>query len=204
MSASTRSVFSYVLFGLLVYLALTAYLPAQLNAQEAVQESNAQQGDPEQPPTPDYEYTEPDFGENRLSYPILVLRTIAVLAVIIIGIYLVFRFLLRRKNPRIADSEIIKVLANFPLAANKAIQVVEIAEKILVLGVSDSNINLITTIEDKETVDKLKLLSSKETGAPGSFKDQFLKLIGGKGFPKSSQISYFDNYKKRINRMKKL
>jgi flagellar biosynthetic protein FliO len=188
------------LFNILLLLAVTAYIPAQLNAQEAVQESE----ESEQLPTPDYEYTEPDFGENRLSYPILVLRTIAVLAVIIIGIYLIFRFLLRRKNPRIADSEIIKVLANFPLAANKAIQVVEIAEKILVLGVTDSNINLITTLEDKETIDKLKLLSSKETETPGNFKEQFLKLIGGKSFPKSSQISYFSNYKKRINRMKKL
>jgi flagellar protein FliO/FliZ len=153
---------------------------------------------------PDYEYEEPEFGENRLSYPMLVLRTIAVLAVIVVGIYLVFRFLLKKRHPFTRESEIIKVLASFQIAANKSIQIVEIAEKMLVLGVSDSNINLITTIEEKETIDRIRLLSSKESQGGGSFRDQFLKIIGGKSFPKSSQISYLDGYKKRINKMKKL
>jgi len=158
----------------------------------------------QQQTAPDYEYTEPEFGENRLSYPMLVLRTIAVLAVIIVGMYLVFRFLVKKRHPFIQESEIIKVLAHFQIAANKSIQIVEIAEKMLVLGISDSNINLITTIEEKETIDRIRLLRSKESQGGGSFREQFLRLIGGRTFPKSSQISYFDNYKKRINRMKKL
>jgi len=166
---------------------------AQTSDQEAGQQA-----------APDYEYTEPEFGENRLSYPMLVLRTIAVLAVIIVGIYLVFRFLVKKRHPFIRESEVIKVLAQFPIAANKSIQIVEIAGKMLVLGISESNINLITTIEEKETIDRIRLLSSKESQGGGSFREQFLNLIGGKTFPKSSQISYLDNYKKRINRMKKL
>ena len=167
-------------------------------------QTQSPEGEVGQAAAPDYEYEEPEFGENRLSYPMLVLRTIAVLAVIVLGIYFVFRFLLKKRHPSIRESEIIKVLASFQIAANKSIQIVEIAEKMLVLGVSDSNINLITTIEEKETIDKIRLLSSKESQGGGSFRDQFLKLIGGKTFPKSSQISYFDGYKKRINRMKKL
>ena len=151
-----------------------------------------------------YEYTEPEFGENRLSYPVLVLRTLAVLAVIIIGIFLLFRVLVRKRNRLVTDTEIIKVHATFPLAANKLIQVVEIAEKMLVLGVSDANINLITEVQDKETIDRIKVMSSKESQGGQSFKDQFIKLLGGRVFQKGGQISYFTNYKKRIDRMKKL
>ncbi len=202
-----------VIFCTLVFIIL--FTPALCFAQETDSSETAPSSPTEtqtQPPeqevgqtaVPDYEYEEPEFGENRLSYPMLVIRTIAVLAVIVIAIYLVFRFLLKKRHPFIRESEIIKVLASFQIAANKSIQIVEIAEKMLVLGVSDSNINLITTIEEKETIDRIRLLSSKESQGGGSFRDQFLKLIGGKTFPKSSQISYFDGYKKRINKMKKL
>jgi flagellar protein FliO/FliZ len=153
---------------------------------------------------PAYEYTDPDFGENKISYPLLVLRTLAVLAALIIGIYLIFRMLLKNRNKTKSDSDIIKVLTSYPLAANKIIQIVEIAEKIMILGVTDSNINLIATVEDKEVVDRIKLLSSKEVKRGTSFKDQLLKIIGGKAFSGEGQISQFNDYKKRISRIKKL
>lgn len=150
-----------------------------------------------------YEYTDPDFDQNRVSYPLMVLRTVIVLAVIVIGIYLIFRFLVKNKNKLMADTDIIKVLASYPLTANRMIQVVDIAGKILVLGVTDSSINLITTVEEKEVIDQIKLLNSKEAKIPGSFREQFFKLIGGRVFSKSGQVSYFSNYKKRVDRMRK-
>ncbi|HEB32225.1 MAG TPA: hypothetical protein ENI15_15350 [Spirochaetes bacterium] len=155
------------------------------------------------PAVPDYEYEVPEFGENRISYPFLVLRTLAVLAVIIIGMYFLFRLLIKKRNRIVTDTDIIKVLATYPLASNRLIQVVEIAGKIMILGVTDSNINLITEVEDGELVDKIKLLSSKESTGGGSFKNQFFKLMGGKGFQNSGQLSYFSNYRKRINKIKK-
>jgi flagellar protein FliO/FliZ len=178
--------------------------PSQ-NIDKPSENEAGQTGELQNVPTgPDYEYEEPDFGENRISYPLLVLRTLAVLAVIIVGIYLLFRMLVKKRNRIVAETDIIKVLASYPLASNRLIQVVEIAGKIMILGVTDSNINLITEVEDTELIDKIKLLSSKESKAGGSFKDQFLKLIGGKGFQNPGQLSYFSNYKKRINKIKKL
>ena len=132
------------------------------------------------------------------------MRTLAVLAVIIAGIYLLFRMLVKKRNRIVVETDIIKVLSSYPLAANRLIQVVEIAGKIMILGVTESNINLITEVDDQELIDKIKLLSSKESKAGGSFKDQFLKLIGGKGFQNSGQLSNFSNYRKRINKIKKL
>jgi flagellar biogenesis protein FliO len=151
---------------------------------------------------PDYDYTEPEFAGNETSYPMLILRTIAVLAVIVVVIYLIFRFLLKGRNRIVADTEMIRVLATFPLAANRLIKVVDIAGKILVLGVTDSNINLILELEDKEIVDKLRLLRSKEGAGTGGFKEQFFKLLGGRGgVPKPGEPGYMKGYRDRIKKM---
>jgi flagellar protein FliO/FliZ len=116
----------------------------------------------------------------------------------------VFRVFLRNRNKIVTGTEVVKVLATYPLAGNKSIQIVQIAEKVLILGITDSNINLITTLEDKETIDKIKLESSKEMRGFASFKDQLLKLISGKAFSGKGQISHFNEFKQRINKMKKL
>jgi flagellar biogenesis protein FliO len=191
---------------LLIFLLFAASLlcPFILSAQDTGEADTTSIESFDDTAGPDYEYEDPEFGENRVSYPLLVLRTLAVLAVIIVGIYFLFRLLVKKRNRIVAETDIIKVLASYPLASNRLIQVVEIAGKIMILGVTDSNINLITEVEDGELIDKIKLLSSKESSAGGSFKDQFLKLIGGKGFQNSGQLSYFGNYRKRINKIKKL
>jgi flagellar biosynthetic protein FliO len=169
---------------------------------ELVEESPGTPG--EEAPVPEYEYEEPDFGENNVSYPMLILRTVAVMGAIIVGLYLLFKFLVKNKSKIVTNSDVIKVLATYPLAANRMIQVVDIAGQVLVLGVSDSNINLITEVEDREVVDRIKLMSSKETNNTGSFKDQFFKMLGGKAFQNPGQISNLSGYRKRINRFRKL
>ncbi|MBN2324207.1 MAG: flagellar biosynthetic protein FliO [Spirochaetes bacterium] len=152
-----------------------------------------------------YEYTDPEFAGTETSYAMLILRTVAVLAVIVMAIYLIFRFLLKGRNRIVADTEMIRVLGTFPLAANRLIKIVDIAGKILVLGVTESNINLIMELEDKEIVDRLRLLSSKEGTGATSFKEQFLKLLGGRGGgSKPGEPGYLRGYKDRINRMKKM
>jgi flagellar protein FliO/FliZ len=153
---------------------------------------------------PDYEYEDPEFNENRISYPMMILRTVAVMGVIIIGVYFLFRTMVKKKSKLVTDSEVIAVLATYPLAANRIIQVVDIAGQVLVLGVSESSINLITELKDQETIDRIRLASSKEQGGAGTFKETFMKLLGGKGFSKPGQISHLSGYQKRINRMRKL
>jgi flagellar protein FliO/FliZ len=153
---------------------------------------------------PDYEYEDPEFNENRISYPMMILRTVAVMGVIIIGVYFLFRTLVKKKSKLVANSEVITVLATYPLAANRIIQVVDIGGQVLVLGVSESSINLITELKDKEAIDQIRLASSKEQGGAGNFKETFMNLLGGKGFSKPGQISHLSGYQKRINRMRKM
>jgi len=153
---------------------------------------------------PDYEYEDPEFNENGISYPMMILRTVAVMGVIIVGVYFLFRVLIKKKSKLVTDSEVISVLATYPLAANRIIQVVDIGGQVLVLGVSESSINLISELKDKEVIDRIRLASSKEQGGAGTFKETFMNLLGGKAFSKPGQISHLSGYKKRINRMRKL
>jgi len=189
-------------------LAATENDPATMQApdtQATTGYTENQNTEDERQTVPDYEYTEPEFTDNETSYTMLILRTIAVLAVVVVVIYLIFRFLLKRRNRIVADTEMIRVLATFPLAANRVMKVVDIAGKILVLGVTDSNINLITELEDKEIVDRLRLMGSKEGAGTGSFKEQFFKLLGGRvRGPKPGEPGYLRGYKDRIDKMKKM
>ena len=159
---------------------------------------------PGAPGAPAYEYTEPQFGDNRVSYSLLVLRTLAILAVLVVAVYFVMRIFLKNRRKIVTGTNIIKVIATYPLAGNKSIQIMEIAEKVFILGVTDTNINMITAIEDKETIDRIKLQSSKETkGGFQSFKDQLMKLISGKAFTGQGQISNFSDFKQRISKIRK-
>ena len=175
--------------------------PSDANSNKNVGKKSPAAGDEN---APAYEFKAPTFEETRVSYPLLILKTVAILVAIVASIFFLFKFLVKSRHKIITESDIIKVLATFPLSANKVIQIIDIGGKVLVLGITDSNINLITTIEDKEVIDSIKLQYSKEKVQKTGFKDQFLKLIGGGVFTKSGQISYLDSYKKRIKRMKKL
>lgn len=184
---------------------VTLFAQEEAPASDPTVSEPAESGSPDEPveEAPDYEYEEPAFDDNEVSYPLMILRTIAVMGVIIIGIYFLFRLLIKNKKRVVTDSEVIKVLATYPLAANRIIQVVDIGGQVLVLGVSDSSINLITELEDQEVIDRIRVSSSKEKTGVSTFKDTFMSILGGKPYRKPGQVSQLSGYKKRINRMRK-
>jgi flagellar biogenesis protein FliO len=151
-----------------------------------------------------YPYEPPDFGGTEVSYTMLILRTIGIMGALLIGLYLVYRLLIKKRSRIVTDSEIIRVLATYPLAGNRVIQIMDIAGEILVLGVSDANINLISKVEDRETIDRIKLLSNRENPGATTFKDQLLNLIGGKGLGRTDRVASLGGYRRRIERMRKL
>ena len=60
-----------------------------------------------------------------------------------------------------------------PLGPNRSVCVVELFGRIFVLGVTDTNIRLITEIDDPETVEEIR---SAEPPAGGVFQEQFGSL----------------------------
>ena len=87
----------------------------------------------------------------------------------------------KRQAISIFGGEAIKVLSVVPLGQNKFLQVVDLAGKVLVVGVSDNAINLITEITEKDQIDRIRILSTR-TPPPqrggGGFQDQIMSEIG--------------------------
>lgn len=89
---------------------------------------------------------------STVAYVVSLLVTFAV----IIGLaYFTSRFLGQRMGQLSARAEN-RILTHLPLGANRAIHVVEIAGKVLVLGVTDHSITLLQEITDEDQVEKLR------------------------------------------------
>ncbi len=134
-----------------------------------------------------YDYEEPTVEEE--SYAWLIIKTIIVLAALVGGFYYFFKFVTKKTGISTLGEDVIKVLSIVPVGQNKYLQVVDVAGRILVLGVSDANINLVTEITDRDEIDRIRLLSSKSSPVqPGGFQQyiskQLTKFIN-KSFKKS-------------------
>ncbi len=123
-----------------------------------------------------YEYEKPVIEEE--SYPWLVVKTLIVIGALVGGFYYFFKFVTKKAGITTLGEEVIKVLSIVPVGQNKYLQVVDISGKVLVLGVTDTNINMITEVIDKDEVDRIRLLSSKSVPVqPGGFQQYITKNI---------------------------
>ncbi|MCX8122832.1 MAG: flagellar biosynthetic protein FliO [Spirochaetes bacterium] len=124
-----------------------------------------------------YNYEEPQVEEE--SYVWLIFKTIFVMGVLIAGFYYFFKFITQKVAITAIGQEVITILSVVPLGQNKFLQVVDIAGRVYVLGVSDNNINLITEIKDKDDIDRIRLLSSKSTPPKqGGFQEYLSTQLG--------------------------
>ena len=94
----------------------------------------------------------------------VVLRFLALMGLMLGGFYFVMRYMKRRSGMGFAanGSEVVQVLLSVPLVQGKFLQVVDVAGKLLVLGVSDAGVQMLTTVEDGSTVDRLRLWQSRQ------------------------------------------
>ncbi len=124
-----------------------------------------------------YAFEKPSVEEE--SYAWLIIKTIIVLGALIGGFYYFFRFVTRKAGIQILGREVVQVLSIVPLGQNKFLQVVELAGRVLVLGVSENSITLITEVKDRDEIDRIRLQSSKSTPMqPGGFQDYISKQVG--------------------------
>ncbi|MDI6703087.1 MAG: flagellar biosynthetic protein FliO [bacterium] len=127
----------------------------------------------------------------------LIFKTIFALGLITSVIYLIFRFFMKgRAFFPFTSSSFIQVMGVAPLAPNKYIQLVEVANKILILGISGENINLLSEIKEKEVIDLIKTHGSRELGKEKTSFTHHLKTFF-KGF------SGTEDYNKKIDFLKK-
>ena len=114
--------------------------------------------------------TAPDMASTAL-------QMLTALGVVLGGLIIVFYFMKRFLKRDVGGSkeQLIKVIASQYIGIKKNISIVEIPGSILVVGVSNDNISLLTKIEDKVVLDDLRQENSRI--AP-SFSDHLQRLTG--------------------------
>ncbi|MDR1933501.1 MAG: flagellar biosynthetic protein FliO [Spirochaetales bacterium] len=108
------------------------------------------------------------------------LRMILVLAVVVGLIYGVFHFIKKAGSPRDDGVRFIRVLETRPLAGNRHLHLVEVGNQIMLVGSSENGVRLVSQLEDKETLDGIRLQASRISPRPKNFTDT-LKMFLGKG-----------------------
>lgn len=91
------------------------------------------------------------------------LFTLAVLLGIFYAIFRLYRF--RRSLPEHNLTAITKIY-EYPLGANQRLQILEIAGRLLILGISENAIQLISEVTDKYTIDRIKLDCAEDNKKP--------------------------------------
>lgn len=91
------------------------------------------------------------------------LLTLGFLLAIFYGLFRLYKF--KRELPQQSFAAITSIY-DFPLGPNQRLQVLEIAGRLMILGVSENSIQLISEVTDKYTVDRIKLDCAEDNKAP--------------------------------------
>lgn len=167
-------------------------------------------------------YTEEDFmpKTSESSYIWDIVKMIIVLGIMAGGFYYFFKFISKKTGVNARGEGIIQTLAALPVGQNKYVQIVDIAGRILILGVTDGGISLITEITDREQIDRIRIMGSAAEPVPEGGFQAFLreslsraagrigrsrsgKLVQDDSFSDYSQGG-FDYFIKQKNRLKDL
>lgn len=157
-----------VFFLLLVFSFINNIIYSQANSastdfsdENSISISTTVQNDQEQK----YKINSEDSEETRKSNPFSLgslVSMILVLALIIAVIYFVMNFFKKSINGNgKKDDPYLRKVAHLNLGPGKSVQVVTILDNCYVLGVSDSGINLISELDDKELVSAMNVSADK-------------------------------------------
>lgn len=102
-----------------------------------------------------YQEPKPIESSSTLSMVTYVFSLLVTFAVVIGLAYFASRFL-GQKMGNLAGMGHNKIMATLPLGNNRAVYVVEVGGKFLVLGVTDHGINVLQEITDQREIDKLQ------------------------------------------------
>ena len=104
------------------------------------------------------------------------LKMLSALGIVLGGMFVLFYFMKRYlKRDSIGSTEkLIKVLASSYIGIKKSIALVEVPGAVLVLGITNDNISLLSKIEDKDILDNFRATGVDQTST--SFSDQLQKL----------------------------
>ena len=98
---------------------------------------------------------------------------VVVLALVVAALYGIMRFFKKKNNAVQSDDDFMRRVSTLNFAPGKSVEIVTLVDRCFMLGVTDSNINLIAEITDKEMISALNLNFDKKqnTKKPMNFND---------------------------------
>ena len=121
------------------------------------------------------------------------IRMLLVLALVVVAIYCVFRFI--KKSSSAGDDQspdddvFLRKVSHVGLGAGQSVQIVSLWDRAFVLGVCDGSVSLIREIDDKEMVDAMNRFADMNTTVkkPRTFEEILNIFSSGKnGFDQST------------------
>ncbi|GHV84261.1 hypothetical protein AGMMS50212_16010 [Spirochaetia bacterium] len=137
------------------------------------------------------------------------LRAVLFLALMAAAIYGIVYWMKRKKQSGGLEDPFLKVLAKTPITAKTAAAVLSVGNKAWLVGLGDAGVNLIAELNDQETIDAMRLESSKQTAASYNgkifnFRDLLSKLGGVKKTSPEINSIQTDLLKQQRERLKGL
>lgn len=124
-----------------------------------------------------YNYEEPKVEEPSMGW--MFFKTIFVLGIFGAGFYFFFKYVKKKTGMAGTGQGAAQILTVVPLGQNKFLQIVDIGNRLLILGVCDSNITLVSEVRERDEIDRLRLLSSKSGSmTPYGFQDFVSEHVG--------------------------
>lgn len=114
-------------------------------------------------------------------------QMILVLALVVAGIYALFYFLKRVGGPKRQENALIGVLSTKVLQPNRALHLIDVGGQLYLVGTSENSVNLVSSIENKEAIDQIRLRASQTK--PVQDRRSFLEVFAG-SFRKGASGSF--------------
>jgi flagellar protein FliO/FliZ len=135
-----------------------------------------------------------------------ILTMVLVLAFVIALIYGAI-WLLKKLSKNIQNtSKTFTLLASFALSPNKLLQIIDVAGEVFLISITDQNVNLISKIENKETLDTIRLNFDQEDKGKiaSNFGDMLAGFLGNKKEKDENKDNSSNFIKKQKERLKNL
>lgn len=164
-------IFPVLLLSALLFLYAAPLYPQQNGNQNAQNntvnntQSNTQNNTQAEEKVPGQGFEDQDFGPQVEEESVIwmIFKTLIVLGLFVGGFYMFYKFVTQKAGLQVSGHEAIKILSMVPVGPNRSLQLIDVAGKVYLLGISESGISMLTEIKEKEEIDRIRLLSSRST-----------------------------------------
>jgi len=133
------------------------------------------------------------------------IKMILVLICVVAAIYGLFRILRKMSGQKYPQNSVMQVVSGLTLPGKKGIYIVRVGKEFYTVGTAENSINLLSHIEDKETIDEIILKQTEAPVVKQSFMDVFSRMLLRRGDTaglKGAEPELF--MKEQRNRLKRL